>query len=113
MRRHGGLEVGDDVNFRLVVDNDGSNPFYMRGKFMVYGYGWVGTNEGWKGEWEGINWYTSAGRNYDETFTSQITGTTSNLQFRLYFDADYREYSFWDDIWGDGWSRVEAVRETG
>ncbi|MFX1442485.1 MAG: hypothetical protein ACFFHV_03635, partial [Promethearchaeota archaeon] len=112
MRRNGGLEVGDYVDFRLVVDNDGKNPFYMRGKFMVFADDWEGTNEGWKGEWEGINWYTGSGRNYDERFTSQITDATPELQFRLEFQADYREYSFWDDIFGDGWSRVEAVRQT-
>ena len=113
LRRNGGLEVGDDVNFRLVVDNDGKNPFWMRGQFMVFGDGWEGTNEGWKGSWDDVNWYSAYGDiDYDESFTSKITEATPELQFRLKFEADYREYSFWDDIWGDGYSRVEAVRET-
>lgn len=117
MRKHGGLEVGDFVNFRLAVDNDGKNGFWMRGRFTVFCDEWEGSNQGWKGVWaNGQNdapWYGTARRpDYDEDFTSKITGATSDLQFRLEFQADYRSYSFWDDIWGDGYSREVAVRQT-
>ena len=115
MRRNGGLEVGDFVNLRLAIKNDGKNPFWMQAKFNVFGDEWEGTNQGWKGLWQnGQNdgpWYAPSIK-YDESFTSQITGATPDLQFRLNFEADYRKYSFWDDLFGNGWSRKVATRQT-
>ena len=123
MRRHGGLEIGDDVNFQLVIDNDGSNAFWMRGRFTVYSDSprWEGTTEGWKGEWDngqlGGNYYTSHGYpDYNEEFTSETRGATPELKFRLEFQADYKNFNFWKAVKnifssGDGWERIEAVDE--
>ena len=122
MRRHGGLEIGDYVNFRLAVDNDGDNAFWMRGRFRVFCDEWEGTTEGWKGMWgndrDEAPWYGTALRpDYDEDFTSKIIGATPDLQFRLEFQADYRNFDFWKAVGGiftggDGWERIDAVDET-
>ena len=118
MRRHGGLEVGDKIDFRLCIDNDGDNPFYMRARFKVSGEGWTAPWTSWQGLWgdgyscEG-SWYGTAGRiDYDEYFSSTIVGTSPDVTFNLEFQADYALYDFWDDLVGSGWSREVGVRET-
>ncbi len=117
MRRRGGLEVGDPVYFRLAVDNDGDNPFYMRGKFRVSGKGWEGAWDGWKGLWDFFGcdapWYGTAGAiDYDETFCSVITGASPDVNFELEFEADYVRWDFWEAFTGSGWIRDwGSVRE--
>ena len=122
IRRHGGLEIGDNVNFRLAVDNDGDNAFWMRGRFRVFSYEGEGTTEGWKGMWgndrDEAPWYgTARSPDYDEDFTSKINYATPDLQFRLEFQADYRNFDFWKAVGGiftggSGWERIDAVDET-
>ena len=118
MRRRGGLEVGDPVYFRLAVDNDGENPFYMRGRFRVSGEGWEGAWDGWKGLWDFYGcsspWYgTALAIDYDETFCSIITGASPDVNFELEFQADYVRWDFWEAlVHGSGWIRDwGSVRE--
>lgn len=80
LRRHGSLEIGDHIGFKLIIQNDGMNPLWIRARFKTFGENWdSGYNSrtwrsngwiangyvGWKGRWgmgDYIYW------NYDDYF---------------------------------------------
>jgi hypothetical protein len=112
IRRHGGLEAGDFIDFALDIDNSGKNPLWIRARFRVVGeyidhywvweddhyvkvniYEWVGDWSQWKGPWdEDIHWWIGSTGRYSEDFTAQIKEPSLNLNYELEIQVDY-EYS--------------------
>ena len=105
MRRHGSLEIGDLVTFRLRMKNTGDRPMWIRARFIVLGGNWEGFyshvyddtegklgtylgQSGWKGRWgSGVYNYWS----YDPY--GQITGDDYKR-----FEGSYTSGEVYDEI---------------
>jgi hypothetical protein len=127
MRRHGGLEVGDTVNFRLAIENDGKNSLWIRSRFrlvgavsypsfdfikdddgnnfLIYLYDWEGEWDGWKGRWAD---YERIFRNshYTEEFSATIEEPLLSVNYELDLEVDWNH---WTVI--DGWTREDLTHQ--
>ena len=117
IRRHGSLEVNDEVSFYLKVQNNGDRPGWVRARFRVQeasSSGWTG-NDYWtgKGNWGDNVWpwnLWGSGNYLEHTFTSQITGPSTNLHFKFDLQFDWEKFEI-IIIW-PVWSRQTGARET-
>ena len=113
VRRHGGLEIGDSVNFALDIDNDGDNPLWIRARFRVVGefkgdywgqdndgnqyrkkvYEWEGDWDIYKGPWSEaeLDWWIGPSGRYREDFTSQIKEPSLDLNYELEIEVDWEQ----------------------
>ena len=132
VRRHGGLEVGDQFNFYLNVKNDGDRPGWIRARFRVQenetvnwagewagwtadGYDWVEGHEwdyGYGGNWGENYWPFSTwgnGHTVAHSFTSTIKGPSTNLHYRFQLQFDWEQFEI--IIVVPVWSRKDGARE--
>ncbi|MGB5912593.1 MAG: hypothetical protein WBH31_15480 [Promethearchaeia archaeon] len=110
IKKHGGLEVGDPIKYRLVLKNTGGDlqRTFVRAKFKVggswersAGTGFVGK---WKDHWEGgipvweVDGYSySTGQKFDHTFTAYIPESTGNLYGYIVLEIGGAQEFFW--VW--------------
>ncbi|NVM34618.1 MAG: hypothetical protein HWN81_03420 [Candidatus Lokiarchaeota archaeon] len=94
MRRHGGLEVGDQIKFRFHVVEDGDTVVYMHARFRLYGAGgtWWTDWDGWHGEWNGYC------HTLDHTFSRTIEDITPDVGYQLQFQMDWQKFT-WYIFW--------------
>ena len=117
MRRHGSLEINDQVKFYLKVQNDGDRPGWVRARFRVQetaSSGWTG-NWGWAGagDWADNIWpwnLWGSGNYFEYTFTSQIAGPSTNLHFNFELQFDWEKFEI-IIVW-PVWSRQTGARES-
>ncbi|MFX0075822.1 MAG: hypothetical protein ACFE96_10295, partial [Candidatus Hermodarchaeota archaeon] len=119
MRRHGGLEVGDTVNYELKVKNNSTSSHgWIRANFRLQetedpNQGWT-TGGGWHsyGNWY-ADWYAppfGAGATFETEFSQTIPAPATNLHYR--FDLEYDWQRFELIIIIPTWWRTEGTRHT-
>ncbi|MFX0086995.1 MAG: hypothetical protein ACFFAU_15160 [Candidatus Hodarchaeota archaeon] len=119
MRRHGGLEVSDTVNYELHVRNNSTSSHgWIRARFVLQetkdpDQGWT-TGGTWHsyGNW-GAEWYAppfGIGANFWTTFSQTIPAPTPNLHYR--FDLQYDWQKFELIIIIPTWWRTEGTRHS-
>jgi len=132
VRRHGSLQVGNQLQFYLKVKNDGDRPGWVRARFRVQekkvetegwvadGYDWVqgynypytGWDYGHGGDWGDNTWMWDLwwqGETVAETFYSTIKGPSTNLHYRFQLDFDWEQFEI-IIVW-PVWSRQVGTRE--
>ncbi|MFX1400245.1 MAG: hypothetical protein ACFE8V_03245 [Promethearchaeota archaeon] len=132
VRRHGSLEVNDQLQFYLKVKNNGDRPGWIRARFRVQekkvetegwvadGYNWVqgydypytGWDYGHGGDWNDNTWLWDLwwqGETVAETFYTTIKGPSTNLHYRFQLDFDWEQFEI--IIVVPVWSRQEGCRE--
>ncbi len=101
MRRHGSLEVGDLVTFRLRMKNTGDRPLWIRARFIVLG-----------GDWEGFYSYV-----YDDNVTGGTYGTClGQTGWKGRWGSgvyNYWSYDPYGQITGDDYKRFEGSYTSG
>jgi hypothetical protein len=102
MRRHGSLEIGDLVTFRLRMKNTGDRPMWIRARFIVLG-----------GDWEGFYSYV-----YDDNVTGGTYGKClgqSGWKGRWGSGVYYNYWSYdpYGQITGDDYKRFEGSYTSG
>ena len=89
VRRHGSLEVGDTIKFRLYIGLYSNEYVWARARFRLEGVeGWVSSWDSWKGRWSDDYSYNVLYDVYDKSFSAEITNPTVNLVYRVQFDLD-------------------------
>ena len=127
MRRHGGLEVGDSVKFRLNIVNDGKNPLWIRARFrlvgevaypyvayildddgnnfLIYIYDWESDWDGWDGLWRDYQSISPSGHCTEE-FSVTIEEELLNVNYELELEVDWNHWTVLN-----GWTREDLTHQ--
>ncbi len=100
IRRHGSLEVGDEVNFKFIIVFVSTDFIWAWARFRLEGEeGWVSPYDNWKGRWgllggkDCYNYWKLVDL-YNEEFNTEIIAPTVNLKFRYQFYMDVNRVYF-------------------
>jgi len=118
MRRHGGLEVGDNVDFELKLKNNSTTTHgWIRTRFILQetnyrDQGWT-TEDAWHsyGNW-GAEWHSPpffAGAMLKKNFSKTLLGPTANLHYSFDVQYDWQRFKLFFII--PTWWRTTSARE--
>lgn len=83
IKRHGSLEVGDEIKFHLNVTNDGDTDAWMRANFSAGGSDWSAD----QGEWSAPDKYIG-GQTEEYTFSRTLPNPQAVTELKIGVEAD-------------------------